>query len=144
MRIIETQMDIAASASRIWQVLTDFPAYSQWNPFIAEIEGRPELGARLRVQIRPPGRSAITFRPTILVAAREWELRWRSRRFLPGFVDRENSFRIRTHGRSCGFHQSERFTGIMVTALGDDLFDAMRHGFEEMNAALKLRAEAHP
>jgi hypothetical protein len=144
MRIIETEIDIAASASRIWQVLTNFPAYSQWNPFMTEIEGRPELGARLRVQICPPGRSAFTFRPTILVAAREWELRWRGRRFVPGFFDTEHDFQIRTHGQSCGFRQSEHFTGIMVTALGDDLFDAMRQGFEEMNAALKLLAEAQP
>ena len=141
MRIIETQIDIAASASRVWQILTDFRAYSDWNPFITEIEGRPEQGARLRVRICPPGRSPITITPTILVAAREWELRWRSRRILSGFFDSEHSFQIRTHGRSCRFHQSERFSGVMVKAIGDSLFVAMRQGFEEMNAALKRRAE---
>jgi hypothetical protein len=141
MRIIETQIDIAASASRVWQILTDFRAYPDWNPFITEIEGRPEQGARLRVRICPPGRSAITFKPIILVAAREWDLRWRGRRIVLGFFDGEHSFQIRTHGRSCRFHQSERFSGVMVKAIGDSLFDAMRQGFEEMNAALKRRAE---
>ena len=144
MRIIETQIDIAASASRVWQILTDFPAYSDWNPFITEIEGRPEQGARLRVRICPPGRSAITIKPIILVAAREWELRWRGRLVVPGLFDGEHSFQIRTHGRSCRFHQSERFTGILVKAIGDGLFDAVQQGFEEMNVALKLRAEAVP
>jgi hypothetical protein len=141
MRIIETQIDIAASASRVWQILTDFRAYSDWNPFITDIVGRPEVGSRLRVRISPPGRTAITFKPTILVAAREWELRWRGRRIVPGFFDGEHSFQIRTHGRSCRFLQSERFTGIMVKVVGDSLFDAMQQGFEEMNAALKLRAK---
>ena len=141
MRIIETQIDVAASASSLWQILTDFPAYSDWNPFITEIEGRSELGARLRVRICPPGRTAITLKPTILAVAREWELRWRSRRIVPGFFDNEHSFQIRSHGQFCRFHQSERFTGIMVTMVGDDLFDAMQQGFEEMNAAIKLRAE---
>ncbi len=141
MRIIETQIDVAASASSLWQILTDFPAYSDWNPFITEIEGRSELGARLRVRICPPGRTAITLKPTILAVAREWELRWRSRRIVPGFFDNEHRFQIRTHGQFCRFHQSERFTGIMVTTVGDDLFDAMQQGFEEMNVALKLRAE---
>ncbi len=121
MRIIETQIDVAASASSLWQILTDFPAYSDWNPF--------------------PGRTAITLKPTILAVAREWELRWRSRRIVPGFFDNEHRFQIRTHGQFCRFHQSERFTGIMVTTVGDDLFDAMQQGFEEMNVALKLRAE---
>jgi hypothetical protein len=141
MRIIETQIDIAASANRVWQILTDFRAYPDWNPFITEIEGRPEQGARLRVRICPPGRSAITFKPIILVAARECELRWHSRRIVPGFFDGEHSFQIRTHGRSCRLRQSERFTGIMVRMIGDSLFDAMQQGFDEMNAALKLRAE---
>jgi hypothetical protein len=141
LRIIETQIDVAALASSVWQILTDFRAYSDWNPFITEIEGRPHLGTRLRVRMCPPGRSAITLKPTILVAAREWELRWRSRRVVPGFFDNEHRFQIRTHGRFCRLHQSARFTGIMVTMVGDDLFDAMQQGFEEMNAALKLRAE---
>jgi len=141
MRIIETQIDIAASASRVWQILTDFRAYSGWNPFITDIVGRPEPGARLRVRICPPGRSSIMFKPTVLEVAREWELRWRGRRIVPAFFDGEHSFRIRTHGRFCRFHQSERFTGIMVRAIGDDVFDAIQRGFEEMNAALKLRAE---
>jgi hypothetical protein len=69
-------------------------------------------------------------------------LRWRGRRIVPGFFDGEHSFQIRTHGRSCRFHQSERFTGIMVKVIGDGLFDAVQQGFEEMNAALKLRVEA--
>ena len=144
MRIIERQIDIAVSASRVWQILTDFRAYSEWNPFIIKIEGRPEVGARLRVRISPPGRSPITFKPTILVLAREWELRWRGRRIVPGFFDGEHSFQIRTHEGACRFHQSERFTGIMVPVIGDDVFDAIQQGLEDMNAALKLRAEAQP
>jgi len=111
MRIIETQIGIAASPSRVWQILTDFPSYPDWNPFITEIVGRPEQGARLRVHICPPGRSPITITPTILVAAREWELRWRSRRILPGFFDAEHSFQIRTHGRSCRFNSIRAFLG---------------------------------
>ena len=83
----------------------------------------------------------MTIKPIILVAAREWELRWRGRLVVPGLFDDEHSFQIRTHGRSCRFHQSERFTGILVKALGDGLFDAVQQGFEEMNVALKIRAE---
>jgi hypothetical protein len=144
MRTIETQIDIAASASRVWQILTDFPAYPEWNPFIIKIEGRPEVGARLRVRVSPPGRTAITSKPTVLEVAREWELRWRGRRIAPGFFGGEHSFRIRTRGRFCRFLQSERFTGIMVRVIPDNLFDAIQRGFEEMNAALKLRAEVQP
>jgi hypothetical protein len=42
MRLIK-QVEIAASTSRIWQVLLDFPRYREWNPFITEIRGCPKL-----------------------------------------------------------------------------------------------------
>jgi Polyketide cyclase / dehydrase and lipid transport len=64
-KTVETQIDIAATAGRVWQILTDFLAYFDWNPFITEIEGRPEPGGRLRVRMCPPGRSAITVKPII-------------------------------------------------------------------------------
>jgi hypothetical protein len=142
MRVVDAQINILASPSHVWRILVDFPAYSDWNPYITEIEGRPESAARLRVRARLPGRAATTLRPRILVAAREWELRWHSRRFVPGLFDREHSFRIRTQGRSCRFLQSERFTGLFVGAVDDDVFAAIQRGFQEMNAALKRRAEA--
>jgi hypothetical protein len=141
MRTIETQIDIQASASRLWSVLTDFGAYPSWNPFITEITGTPELGAVLRVRIHPPGRKPMTFRPIVIVAARDRELRWLGRLWVAGLFDGEHSFRIEDKGRACRFYQSERFFGVLVPFFGADLFDATQRGFEAMNAALKARAE---
>jgi len=39
MREVRTEIEIAASASSVWQVLTDFARYSEWNPFISCISG---------------------------------------------------------------------------------------------------------
>ena len=76
MRLIETAIDIHASAARVWSILTDFSAYSAWNPFITAAEGEARPGARLRITIAPPGRRPMTFRPVVLVAVPEQELRW--------------------------------------------------------------------
>jgi hypothetical protein len=81
--MVRTQVRIAAPASRVWQVLTDFPRYPEWNPFITGIEGVPEAGARLRVRIQPPGRRSMTFKPAVLVVVRDRELRWLGHLFLP-------------------------------------------------------------
>jgi hypothetical protein len=141
MRLIDTRIEIATSPMRVWSVLTDFARFPEWNPFIVRIEGTLEPGARLRVQIKPPGKSAMTFTPTILVARPAKEFRWRGRLLLPGIFDGEHAFELESRGDGCSFRQSERFTGLLVPLLGGALA-ATQRGFEAMNAALKRRAEA--
>ena len=74
---LRTNIQIEAPPSRVWQVLTDFRAMSDWNPFIRSIKGPLKEGARLSIHITPPGKSGMRFRPTLLVSRPEQELRWR-------------------------------------------------------------------
>jgi hypothetical protein len=80
--------------SPTWSVLTDFPAYPTWNPFITSIDGKPQPGAQLRVTIAPPGRQPITFRPVVLTATPWPELRWRDRLLMPGLFDGDHAFQL--------------------------------------------------
>lgn len=141
MRQIETAIDIHASAKVVWSILTDFKSYAAWNPFIIAAEGQPALGARLKVTIEPPGRRPMNFRPVVRVAARERELRWLGRLFLPGLFDGEHAFRLEQRRDVCRFYQTERFSGILLGRFGEPLFDATQQGFLAMNEALKARAE---
>lgn len=141
MRLIDTNVEIAAPPRRVWSVLTDFARFPEWNPFIIRIEGTPEPGARLRVEIKPPGKAAMTFTPTVLAARPGKELRWRGRLLVPGIFDGEHAFELDEHGRTCSFRQSEHFSGLLVPFL-DGALATTEHGFEAMNAALKKRAES--
>jgi hypothetical protein len=141
MRLIDTRIEIAAPPGRVWDVLIDFPRFREWNPFIIRIEGAPAPGARLRVEIRPPGKSPMTFSPMVLAARPGKELRWRGRLLLPGIFDGEHAFELEERGGMCSFRQSERFTGLLVPLLGGALA-ATERGFAAMNAALKRRAES--
>ncbi len=86
-----------------------------------------------------------TFRPTVLVAEPNRELRWLGRLFMPGLFDGEHSFSIEPLGEGrVRFDQRERFRGVLVPLLSKMLDSDMRSGFEEMNRALKLRAESAP
>ena len=141
MRLIDTRIEIAATPVHVWNVLTDFVRFPEWNPFITRIDGVPEPAARLRVEIKPPGRSAMTFTPTVLAARPGKELRWRGRLLLPGIFDGEHAFELEERGGGCVFRQSERFTGLLVPLLGGAL-TATERGFAAMNIALKRRAES--
>ena len=69
MREISTEIDIASSPARVWDVLTRFDAFPEWNPFIRKVSGELREGGRLEVQIQPPGQNGMTFRP-VLVSVR--------------------------------------------------------------------------
>jgi hypothetical protein len=142
MRELNTEIDINASAERVWRVLTDFNAYSQWNPFIRRVEGKPEVGSRLSIVIRPPDAQAMKFSPTVLTVEPERELRWLGRLLVRGLFDGEHIFRIEAvDADRVRFQHREEFRGLLVPLLWKSLDTGTRRGFHEMNFALKERVE---
>lgn len=145
MLLLRTAIDINASGERVWRVLTDFGAYREWNPFITSISGEVRPGARLEVRVHAPGGRGITFRPTVLVADQNRELRWVGRLLSPGIFEGEHVFQITPleNGR-VRLLQQETFRGFLVPVLRRWLDGQTRAGFEAMNRALKERAERPP
>jgi len=142
MKELNNEVEIHASAERVWQLLTDFAGFPHWNPFIHRASGEPKAGAQLEVTIQPSGASRTTSRPTVLKAEPNRELRWMERWLIPGLLDVEHIFTIEqldaTHVR---FTQREIRTGILVPLGGRRRTTDTRRGLKEMNQALKTRAE---
>ena len=145
MLLLRTEIDIDASGGRVWRVLTDFSTYGEWNPFITSISGEVRPGARLKVRVHAPGGRGVTFRPTVLVADQNRELRWVGRLLSPGIFEGEHAFQITPleNGR-VRLLQQETFRGLLVPLLRWVLDGQTRAGFEAMNWALKERAERPP
>ena len=106
----------------MWAQLTDTAGYGEWNPFLRRVSGELREGARLVVDITPPGGRAMTFKPTVLSADAERELRWLGRLGVPGIFDGEHSFRLeRLADGGTRFVQAERFRGVFVGLFGATL-----------------------
>jgi hypothetical protein len=141
-REITTQIEIDAPAQVVWEILVDFERHPQWNPFIQEISGEAKRGSRLSLTVRPPGGRARSFAPTVLVAEDDRELRWLGTVGLPRVFDGEHSFVLEPLGpERVRLLHSETFRGILVPLLWQSVEAATREGFEQMNRALKARAE---
>lgn len=139
---LHSDIEIDAPAGRVWTILTDFAAFPDWNPFIQRISGNRVVGAKLEVFLQPPGGRGMTFRPTVLAAEPDRELRWLGRLLVPGLFDGEHSFRIEPlAGDRVRFVQEESFSGLLLPLLRSTLGQA-EEGFRQMNLALKTRAEA--
>jgi hypothetical protein len=141
MRELRQEIEVDAPPERVWAVVSDFPAYPEWNPFIRRISGEPREGATLEVRIEPPGARATTFKPTVRAVEANRELRWLGRLLVPGIFDGEHSLRIDPlEGGRSRFVQSERFSGVLVPFVKGTLAKT-EAGFEQMNTALKARVE---
>jgi len=142
MKELQSEIEIQASAERVWQLLTDFAGFPQWNPFIRRVSGNAQVGKRLEVNIQPSGMSGMTFRPTVLKVVPNRELRWIGHFLVSGLFDGEHIFTIEPYGTNrVRFVQREIFTGLLVPLFARKLDTDTRRGFEEMNRALKVRAE---
>tara|TARA_R100000278_G_C5377313_1_gene131183 strand:- start:307 stop:483 length:177 start_codon:yes stop_codon:yes gene_type:complete len=53
MKKIQTEIDIYADVSTVWNVLMDFENHPKWNPFIKSISGEKVPGKKLTVSIKP-------------------------------------------------------------------------------------------
>lgn len=141
-REVRTETVIDVPPAVVWQVLTDFASYPEWNPFIRSVEGKPWVGTRLSVEIRPPGRKSISFRPMVLRVSKDRELRWIGRVLIAGIFDGEHRFTITSEGGGSRFVQAEVFTGLLVPVVElTGILRTTRLGFLLMNRALKERAE---
>ena len=137
-----SQILIQAMPDQIWQVLTAFPEYPAWNPFIRNIRGDLFEGGRISAELHPPDSMKMTIRPILLKVDPDRELRWRGHLFFRGLFDGEHVFEIHpAGGGECLFVQREFFSGLLLPLFSGMLKDGTARGFARMNTALKERAE---
>jgi len=57
--VIERTLEIAAPADVVWEVLTDFPHYAEWNPFLLDCKTTLKPGDPIDLRVKllgPPQR----------------------------------------------------------------------------------------
>ena len=103
-----------------------------------EFEGELKVGAQIKVKLL-----GMTIRPTLLKVEPGRELRWLGHLMVPGVFDGEHYFQVEPLAdERVRFVQGERFTGVFIPVLSLlGLFKKTLRGFNEMNHALKARAE---
>ena len=140
---IRSELEIAAPAAEVWGILTDFPRYQEWNPFITEIESDGVVGGSLRLLLSLPEGRDHRMNATLLRIEEDFELRWRVHLWFPGLFDGEHFLRlISVDAQRTRFVQGENFSGVLLRFSGRTLTRVAR-GFDYMNEALKRRAEAN-
>lgn len=141
MKRIETQIDLPAEPSVVWEQLVDTVSMGNWNPFITSMSGVLEVGERLRVRIAPVGGRPMAFKPRVTVVEPGRRLEWLGTMGIPGLFDGRHSFTLTpTADGHTRLVQAEDCSGILILLTGK-LLSKTEAGFEAMNNALLTRLE---
>ena len=136
---INTSIDIEAEADAIWQVLTEFSAYEDWNPMLRNVRNELPTGAPVLIEVLREDARSLTLSARITTLSEASELVWRGGS--AGVVSGEHFFRLEplAEGR-CRLHHGERFAGVILPLLKGTLKNAAEL-YRAMNEALKRRVE---
>ena len=142
MKEVRSEIEINSYPESVWKILTDFATYDQWNPFINKIIGLPTEGSKIDIYIETPSGKNRKYSPRITKVEEGRELRWFGKSSLPGFLNAEHIFTIEElQPGSVRFIQREVFDGLLTRLFGKGLDTDVMQGFQDMNDALKKRAE---
>ena len=130
---IQTQIDIAAPASVVWDVLTDFSGFHEWNPMVTSADGSASEGTTATLRYRSSVGVPLHFRVLITRSRAGRELRWVGSRM---GISGEHYFQLNTDGAATHLVHGEVFRGLLAKRLGF-LFRGQVPVFEAFNQALR-------
>jgi hypothetical protein len=120
-RTVRTEIMIKGTPSAVWQVLTAIDEYSAWNPMIDKIVGDLREGNVIEVD------QGMVFHPTV----------WTS-----GLFDGDHRFVLEAQDEYTRVIQTETFSGVLAGQLTRGIIDETVATMQDMNRALKVRAES--
>jgi hypothetical protein len=141
-RAVEFRTGVQAPAEIVWEVISDFSTWKDWNPVHPRMEGEMRIGTTLTVDLAHGEGQVTTIQPIV----QDWvpfeQLHWRTKR-LRGFVTAIRYLEIENMGpASSTFSNGELFMGMLVRWVSRDERRRLRAAYTRMGEAVRDRAEA--
>ena len=70
MAVYRTTFAVEAPVERVWEVLTDFDRWAEWNPSVPSIEGEPRVGSTVALTLAMPGRPSAKVKAALIRSRR--------------------------------------------------------------------------
>ncbi len=129
---------IDAPPEAVWSILTDAPAYAQWDSGVREVEGRIAPGEKIKVVSEAnPGRS-FPVKVTAFEPGRS--MVWSGGMPL-GLFKGVRTFTLAPEGEATRFTMREEYSGPLLPLIWRSMPD-LGPSFEQFARGLKARAEA--
>lgn len=139
---LRTEALVPAPPERVWEVLTDFESFPEWNPLVPEAHGVVEPGARVHLlvpNLARPGRMVrIPARIIRFEPARE--LAWVGG--VPGIFRGEHYWSLSPVKDGTRLQHGERLSGLLPRLWGRRKIEGFRTAYTAFNTALVARLAA--
>jgi hypothetical protein len=141
--VYRTTFAVDASAEQVWAVLSDFDAWSTWNPSVPRIRGECRVGSKLRMTLAMPGRPSANVTAVVTSAVPNRSLHWHGNVGGDHFFSGTREFDIapQPDGTVAVTHV-ENVSGVFFPIFKAVMGDAIQRHHDNLNAALKERAES--
>jgi len=140
-RAVEHRIGVQAPAELVWEIVSDFSSWGDWNPIHPLAEGQMKIGTPLTVHHALPGEPVRVIQPVVQDWVPYEQLHWRTSR-LGGFVTAIRYLEIESMGpASSTFSNGELFMGLLVRWVSRDERRKLRAAFTQMGEALRDHAE---
>jgi len=140
---VGAEIEIDAPADAVWDTLTRFSAYREWNPFITQASGELKADSVMDVTIAAPVIRSMDFKLKTVSVDEGHAFVWLGTTLKPRVLDGLHTFSIETleEGRT-RFSQEEKLSGLLLYFTAPFVKNTMQNNFSTMNAALKDYVES--
>jgi hypothetical protein len=139
--VIDESVRIDSPATTVWQVLTDFPRYGEWNPFCVTAETTLEPGAPIDMRVKLIGPRALKQREYIRSHTPGAGFSYSMKPMPVGALHSMRSHTLTPLGEErCRYDSHFELGGWLLPVVTTLMGAALRRGFGEMTAAVAKRA----
>lgn len=137
-------VEIDAPAAYVWEVLVDYPRYPEWNPFTVRVDTTLVIGDPIDLYLPNPDGTDGTFlnREFIRVVDAPHHLRYDTADEMPGLFAARDQWVEPLGTDRCAYRTTDAMSGELAAWVVETNGPWVKAGFDEMAAALKVRAES--
>lgn len=140
--VVDTTVYIDAPADAVWQVVTDFPRYGEWNPFVAECASTMNPGDPIDMVVHLGGPKPKRQREFIRTNTPGREFSYTMKPLPLGMLRSLRSHTITEISPQRTRYESHfELAGLLHPVVAAALGKQLRRGFEGMTAAVQRQAE---
>jgi hypothetical protein len=142
MHELRSEIDIAAPAVKVWDILTNFNTWQEWNPIVNHAHGDASLNSKLSITMRGNnGKDGPKYKPNITNLDKPTFFRWRAK-MMAGFIfTNDKVFELKETGTGTRLIHKELFSGLLVKMFWNKLNNHVPSMLKSMNEAIKMLAE---